>query len=235
MQTLADHARALGIELNDTQLAAFETYYRELVTWNARVNLTAITERDQVVVKHFLDSISVAPAIPRDASSLIDVGSGAGFPGAPLKIVLPDLRVTLLETTGKKVAFLNHLIAILNLRDTRAIQARAEDLARDDAHRERYDVVVARAVADLAVLVEYCLPFARVGGVFIAQKGIAVEDEIRHAARALKVLGGRVRAITPVPLPGLEPRHLIVVEKIARTPATFPRRAGLPARQPLTN
>ena len=235
MQILADYARAFGIELNAAQRAAFETYYRELVAWNARVNLTAITERDQVIVKHFLDSLSVARAIPRGTASLIDVGTGAGFPGVPLKILLPDVRVTLLEAVGKKVAFLDHLIATFNLRDTIALHARAEDLARDPTHREKYAGVVARAVADLAVLVEYCLPFARVGGVFIAQKGIAVEDEIRHAARALKVLGGRVRAITPVQLPGLEPRHLIVVEKIARTPATFPRRAGLPTRQPLTN
>ncbi|MBI5649175.1 MAG: 16S rRNA (guanine(527)-N(7))-methyltransferase RsmG [Chloroflexi bacterium] len=235
MQTLADYARAFEIALSDSQLAAFETYSRELVAWNARVNLTAIVERDQVIIKHFLDSLSVANALPRDATALIDVGTGAGFPGIPLKILLPDLRVTLLEAVGKKVAFLDHLIATLHLRDTVAIHARAEDLARDPAHREKYAVVVARAVAELTVLLEYALPFARVGGVFIAQKGIAVEDEIRHATRALKILGGRVRAIAPVQLPGLEPRHLIVIEKIARTPATFPRRAGLPARQPLTN
>ncbi len=166
---------------------------------------------------------------------LIDIGAGAGFPGLPLKIALPELHLTLLETTGKKVAFLRHIIAQLQLRDALAIQARAEDLGRDPAYREEYAVAVARAVANLATLLEYALPFVRQGGVFIAQKGVDVDDEIRQAQRALDVLGGRVRASVPVQLPGLEPRHLIVVEKIAATPAAYPRRAGVPARKPLTS
>ncbi len=235
MQPLADHARAFGIELSAAQLETFETYYLELVAWNARVNLTSIIEHDQVIVKHFLDSLSVARVLPDDANTLLDIGAGAGFPGLPLKIVLPHLRVTLLEAVGKKVAFLDHVIAQLNLRDIFAIHARAEDLARDLRHREQYDVVVARAVADLPILLEYAMPFARVGGVFIAQKGIAVEEEIARAARALKVLGGHVCEIAPVQLPGLEPRHLIVVAKTASTPETYPRRAGIPERKPLTN
>jgi 16S rRNA (guanine527-N7)-methyltransferase len=235
MQTLADYARVFGIELTAAQLETFETYYRELVAWNARVNLTSIIERDQVIVKHFLDSLTVARVLPADAKTLLDIGAGAGFPGLPLKIALPHLRVTLLEAVGKKVAFLDHAIAQMNLRDASAIHARAEDLARDLRHREKYDVVVARAVADLAVLLEYALPLARVGGVFIAQKGVAVEEEIARAVRALEVLGGRVRAIAPAQLPGLEPRHLIVVEKITLTPDAYPRRAGIPERKPLTN
>ena len=171
----------------------------------------------------------------KDAIHLIDIGTGAGFPGIPLKIALPDLRLTLLETTGKKVEFLKHMIEQLHLKDTIAIQARAEDLGRDPLHREQYDVAVARAVAKLATLAEYTLPFVRIGGVFIAQKGVDVDEEMRQAERALRVLGGRVRETVSVELPGLEPRHLIVVEKIAATPASFPRRAGIPERLPLTN
>lgn len=231
--TFADYARAFGIELSSAQLDAFEIYYRELVAWNARVNLTAITERDQVIVKHFLDSLSVARVLTPNVASLIDIGSGAGFPGLPLKIAFPSLRVTLLDSTGKKVEFLKHIIAALRMRDATALHARAEEFARDPSQREKYDAAVARAVAELATLLEYALPFVRVGGVFVAQKGVEVEEEVRRAARATKELGGRLREVTPVQLPGLEPRYLIVVEKIAATPAKYPRSAGAPKKKPI--
>lgn len=233
MEKLVTAARAFDVVLSPEQLAAFEIYLRELTDWNTRVNLTGIIDRDQVILKHFLDSLSVVPMLPADAVSLLDVGSGAGFPGVPLKIVRPGLRVTLLESVGKKVAFLNHLIATLNLTNTVAVQARAEDLARDVAHRDKYDVVVARAVANLPLLAEYALPFVRVGGVFIAQKGIAIDDEVKSATRAFRILGSEIQAIQSVQLPGLEPRHLIVVSKIKATTDTFPRRAGMPERKPL--
>jgi 16S rRNA (guanine527-N7)-methyltransferase len=233
MQTLADAARTFEIELAPTQLELFETYLHELTDWNTRINLTTIIERDQVIVKHFLDSLTVLRAFPSDTMTVLDVGSGAGFPGVPISIARPNLRVTLLETTGKKVEFLKHLIATLKLEHTTAIHARAEDLGHDATHRGRYGVVVARAVANLPVLAEYTLPFVRVGGVFIAQKGVEVQDEVKGAERAIKLLGGQVREITPVQLPGLEPRHLIVVEKISKTPDTYPRRAGMPERKPL--
>lgn len=235
MQELADSARTFGLELSPFQLNAFEVYWRELSEWNERVNLTAIVDREQVVVKHFLDSLSIAPLL-RDAGaspSLVDIGSGAGLPGLALKIALPQLRVTLIDATRKKVDFLRHMIAELDLQNISAIQARAEDLAHDPAHRERYDFAVARAVADLAVLLEYALPFVHTGGVLIAQKGVQVEDEIRRAGPALQALGGQVRARVPVQLPGLEPRHLIVVDKLASTPRTYPRRAGIPERKPI--
>ncbi|MDE3088576.1 MAG: 16S rRNA (guanine(527)-N(7))-methyltransferase RsmG [Chloroflexota bacterium] len=230
---LADHARAFGIELSPAQIDAFELYFGELVTWNSRFNLTTITERDEVVVKHFLDSLSVAPGLPPNAVSLIDIGSGAGFPGLPLKIVFPALRVTLIDSTGKKVEFLKHIIAALNLCDATALHARAEELAHDAAHREQYDAAVARAVADLATLLEYALPFVRVGGLFIAQKGVDVDGEVRRAARAMRELGGRLREVAPVRLPGLEPRHLIIVDKIAATPRKYPRGAGAPRKKPI--
>jgi len=215
--SLDEGARAFGITLTPAQTDAFEAYYRELVAWNARVNLTAITARDDVIVKHFLDSLSVAPILQRiviaseakqspnreaetlapHASAgvasrkplamttrLIDIGAGAGLPGIPLKIVLPHLRLTLLEATRKKIEFLKHIITQLNLPDAVAVHARAEDLARDAAHRAQYDAAVARAVASLATLLEYALPFVRQGGVFIAQKGVEVDDEIRAATRA---------------------------------------------------
>ncbi len=251
MISLDDAAREFGIDLTSEQLNTFDIYYRELVAWNARMNLTAITEHDQVVVKHFLDSLSVVPVFARviasshdpstpslpdsaqDAPRLIDIGTGAGFPGIPLKIVMPKLQLTLLETTGKKVEFLKHVISELQLDNAVAIQARAEDLGHDANHREQYDVAVARAVANMATLSEYALPFVRKGGVFIAQKGVDVEEELKQAGRALQVLGGRVREIVPVQLPGLEPRHIIVIDKIAATPETYPRRAGTPERKPL--
>lgn len=237
MISLADSARELGWTLTANQIEAFDLYYRELVDWNTRINLTTIVERDQVNVKHFLDSLSIAPILRSLPSTirLIDIGTGAGFPGIPLKIALPDLRLTLVETTGKKVEFLKDVIAQLQLRDAMAIQARAEDLAHTLDHREQYDVAVARAVANLATLVEYALPFVRAGGLFIAQKGVDVTDEIKQASRALKELGGRVRKITPVQLPGLEQRHLVIIDKVGATPDKYPRRAGIPARKPLTN
>jgi len=230
---LGDGACQFGIDLTAAQQAAFELYYRELSDWNARINLTSITGRDEVLVKHFLDSLSAAPIIA-SARHLIDVGSGAGLPGIPLKIVFPDLHLTLLETTGKKVDFLKHAITQLEFENAQAIQSRAEDLGHDAAHRERYDVAVARAVATLSTLAEYALPFVRVGGMFIAYKGVDVAVELQSAARAIQKLGGRAREIIPVQLPGLEPRHLIVVEKISATPEKFPRRAPLPKQKPLT-
>jgi len=231
--TLVEHAREFGIELSPMQLDAFETYYRELVAWNARFNLTTITERNQVIVKHFLDSLSSAPLLRPNVASLIDIGSGAGFPGVPLKIALPSLRVTLLDPTGKKVEFLKHVIAALDLRGATALHARAEELAHDPAHREKYDAAVARAVADLATLLEYALPFVRIGGVCVAYKGVEVEEEVRRAARATIGLGGRLSEVMPVQLPGLERRHLIVVEKIAATPGKYPRAAGAPKKKPI--
>ena len=228
----SDHARNFGVQLTPEQMHAFQTFSRDLIAANERVNLTAITDPDAITLKHFLDALSLAPLV-RTAQTLIDIGSGAGFPGIPIKIALPHLRVTLLEATGKKVSFLKQIISTLELENISAVQSRAEDLGRDPKHRERYEVAVARAVADLATLSEYALPFVRVGGIFIAQKGKDVDQEVQRSANALKILGGRLREIVPVQLPELEQRYLIVIEKIATTSDKFPRRAGLPERKPL--
>lgn len=232
-ERLESEARRLGIELAPLQLSQFDEYVRALLDWNSRMNLTGITEPDQILVKHLLDSLSVAPLLRPPHAALIDIGSGAGFPGLALKIALPALEVTCLEATGKKVQFLKYVITSLHLQNTEAVQGRAEDLGRDLNYREHFDYAVARAVADLATLVEYAMPFMRVGGTFVAQKGVGVEKEVGNAARAIRLLGGELREVAPVDLPGLERRHLIVIAKVGPTPDTYPRRAGIPERKPL--
>ncbi len=233
---LQSGARQYHLELSAGQLAAFEIYARELLDWNQRINLTRITEPQEIITKHFLDSLSVALALadlPANLS-LIDVGAGAGFPGLPLKIALPHLRLTLLEATGKKTKFLEHVIELLHLSDTRVVTARAEEAGRDPAHRQRYDVAVARAVAALPVLAEYTLPLVKPGGRVIAQKGQSPAEEARAAANALGILGGRLQQILPVAVAGLdEQRHLLVIQKTKTTPPQYPRRPGLPAKKPI--
>jgi 16S rRNA (guanine527-N7)-methyltransferase len=241
MKQLIRGAQALGLRLDDGQVAAFQTYYEELVAWNQKFNLTAITDYEGVQTRHFLDSLSVLAVpgvqemIARPGAQAIDVGSGAGFPGIPLKLACPGLRLTLLEATGKKVTFLEHLVAHLGLAGVTAVKARAEELAREPAHRESYDLVIVRAVADVAVLAEYTLPFCRPGGLVVAHKGQAGEAEARAAAGAIETLGGALRAVFPLALPGLPEGHtLVVVEKVSPTPQAYPRRPGVPARRPLT-
>lgn len=235
-QALYYGARQFDLTLTKAQLDAFERYRQELIAWNERVNLTGIVDPEEIVVKHFLDSLSVYLAV-RDLPStlsLIDVGSGAGFPGLPLKIALPDIRLTLLEATGKKTAFLQHIVATLDLTKVMVLTARAEEAGRQPEHRERYDVAVARAVTTLPVLAEYTLPLAKVGGRVVVQKGQHPADEIKQAANALGILGGKVGQILPVTVPGLTAeRHLVVIQKNRSTPKQYPRRPGLPAKKPI--
>jgi 16S rRNA (guanine527-N7)-methyltransferase len=240
MQRLADGARALNLRLTAEQQAAFQLYYEELVAWNRKFNLTAITEYEQVQIRHFLDSLScllageVRQALSHAGARLIDVGSGAGFPGIPLKLVCPSARLTLLEATGKKVTFLEHMIGRLGLGGVTAIHARAEELAHDPAHREGYDLALARAVAELPVVAEYTLPFCKVGGWVVAQKGEAGAAEAWSAEKAIGLLGGELRRVVPVELPGLpEERSLVVLAKVSPTPASYPRRPGMPGKRPL--
>jgi 16S rRNA (guanine527-N7)-methyltransferase len=238
MSLLLESARLMGLQLNEEHLGVFEIYYRELVAWNKKVNLTAITDYDQVQIKHFLDSLTCLLAVRSPKSEIpgraIDIGAGAGFPGLPLKIVCSGLQLTLLEATGKKVGFLEHIVSRLGLAGVEVIKGRAEELGRDAARREGYDLALARAVAELPVLVEYALPFCRLGGLFVAQKGPEGDAEAKAAEEAMAALGGVLRRIVHLELPHLaEPRSLVVIEKIAPTPEKYPRRPGIPSKRPL--
>jgi 16S rRNA (guanine527-N7)-methyltransferase len=237
MSLLYQYALGMGVDLAPAQQAQFEAYYRLLSDWNTRFNLTAITDYTEVQLKHFVDSLTAAPllsAVSGTRGKLIDVGAGAGFPGVPLAIAFPDLRVTLLEATGKKVRFLDELVRELGLENAIAVHARAEEYAHQPDQRACYDFAVARAVAPLRTLVEYTLPFVRRGGLLIAYKAIDAEAESREAARAIQQLGGRLRELKPVKIGDLaDVRHLVVVEKVAATPDLYPRAGGLPKHKPL--
>ena len=234
MDLLLAEARRRALPLRPDHLPPLEAYYRELAAWNEKFNLTAMTGYDDVQIKHFLDSLMCLRVVHCAAASVIDVGTGAGFPGIPLKIVCPSLRLTLLESVRKKAEFLKHVAGMLALDNVKVVWGRAEDVGRDPAHRAKYDYALARAVADLPVLTEYALPFCKVGGTFLAQKGANIADELGRAQRAMDTLGGRLRDVVAYDLPGLDqPRHLVVVAKVAPTPKAYPRRAGLPTKQPL--
>ena len=236
MKELAQHAqRLLGLHLTTSQLEALANYERELSDWNARYNLTAIRDLQEIRVKHFLDSLTCLLAF-RDTpvERLIDVGTGAGFPGLPLKIIYPRMHLTLLESVGKKAAFCRHIVNALGMTGVEIIQERAEALGQIPAHREKYDWAVARAVAILPVLAEYLLPLVRVGGGMLALKGESGPAEAHSAEHALRVLGGHLRQLIPVTLPGVvEDRYLVVIDKIAATPKGYPRRIGVPTKKPL--
>ena len=232
-ELLRPTAATWGLRLGEAQLDLLRRYALELLRWNQQVNLTRITDPRDIVIRHFLDSLACAQAFDRPPVSLLDVGTGAGLPGIPLKIVWPEAEVTLSDSIGKKTAFLEHVVGVLGLQNVRVVTARAEALGRDRSHREAYEGVVARAVASLAVLSEYCLPLCRVGGRFVAPKGGAGAEEATEAQRAIGQLGGKLGDIIPVTLPGVEPRTLVIVEKLRPTPTQFPRAAGIPSKRPL--
>jgi len=238
LDLLETGAKEWGLALSPQELEAFQLYYEQLLIWNEKINLTSITRSEEVQVKHFLDSLSclqVLDPLSPDARC-IDIGAGAGFPGLPLKIVRPFMRLTLMEGTGKKARFLEHVVRELELSHVEVVTGRAEDLGQRPDYREVFDVALARAVAGMSVLAEYALPLVKVGGIFIAQKGRDVQDEVDAAGRALEVLGGRLLEIRPVWLPGVETaRHLVVVRKVSPTPAKYPRRPGIPAKRPLSD
>ena len=236
MEELVHAARQLfGIHLTGRQVVALMTFERELLGWNEKFNLTAIRDVDGIRTKHFLDSFSCVLAWKETPPRrLIDIGTGAGFPGIPLKILYPSMRLTLVESVGKKANFCRHMLATLKLEGTEVITARAEDVGQMLAHREAYDWAVARAVANLPVLAEYLLPLVQVGGAVLAQKGSSGPAETHKAEKALKILGGQTRQLLPVTLPGVtDERFLVVVDKVAATPPQYPRKPGIPARQPL--
>jgi len=222
------YAHALGVGLDDRQLAQFQEYLALLREWNRRFNLTALTEPRAIVFKHFLDSLTLTRVVDWERQrSLIDVGSGAGFPGVPLAIAFPHLEVLLLDSQAKRVRFCARVAAALGLERVQTLHARAEEAAHDPRWRERFDVAAARAVAELPILVEWCLPFVRVGGVFVAMKGPKVDPEVAAAQRAIERLGGGSPRIDRFPLPGTDvERALVVVPKCGSTPPAYPRRGG---------
>lgn len=238
--------KELHIELSDNQVDQFITYYELLTEWNSFMNLTAITDFDEVCKKHFIDSISLikakedifynlGKALEKDAITIIDVGTGAGFPGIPLKIVFPNLEVILLDSLNKRVKFLNEVISKLQLKGITAVHGRAEDFARKEDYRNNFDLALSRAVANMSTLSEYCIPFVKTEGLFIPYKSEKITEELANANKALSILGGVITKQIEYTLPESNYyRNLVIIQKKKDTPKKYPRKAGLPAKEPLT-
>lgn len=237
-KTLYDRAKDLGIVLTGRQLAQFEKYYELLIEKNKVMNLTAITEPYDVIEKHFIDSLSIVKAISLEQMgqihTVLDLGTGAGFPGIPLKIVFPHLRVLLLDSLNKRIRFLNEVIEELELEQIEGIHGRAEDIAKKEEYREQYDLCVSRAVANLSTLAEYCLPFVHIGGLFVAYKGEKVDEEMQGVTKAFEALGACMERVEEFRLPNTDmERKMVLVRKERKTPKKYPRKAGLPSKEPL--
>jgi 16S rRNA (guanine527-N7)-methyltransferase len=247
MNLLRQGCRQVGIPLSHYQVDQFEDYFHELVTWNQKMNLTAITDYDDVQVKHFLDSLAALPLIAEEVGDpdpgsfitsrtlhTVDVGTGAGFPGVPLRIIAPQLKLTLIDGTGKKIQFLNNLKETLGLTQVEVIQGRAEELGRDTAFRGQFDLVTARAVAPLNTLVEYLLPLTRRKGLVVIYKGSSAAQEFIDARQAIETLGGETVRFAPVQVPFMtEQRHILLIKKVRLTPNLYPRSRGMARKQPL--
>ena len=239
MEQLKSYAEELNISIDETSLSAFSTYYEMLVETNKVMNLTAITEKDEVILKHYIDSIlplseKKIADIFSSSKTMIDIGTGAGFPGIPLKLAAPNLSVTLLDSLNKRVGFLNSVIKELGLKEISAIHARAEEGARNASYRDHFDIAVSRAVAALPVLAEYCLPFVRVGGYFISYKSGEIEEEVNSAKKAIATLGGKIEAVIPAGLPDSDiARSFVLIKKVKPTPKQFPRKPGTAKKTPL--
>ena len=239
MKKLIEGAGKLGIEFSTRQVKQFELYYQELIEWNRKINLTAITDYSSVQVKHFLDSLTITLALPegeveRPDFNIIDIGTGAGFPGLPLKILFPQPRLVLIEPTTKKTAFLHHIIHKLELENVEVLNSRAEEAAHLPPYREQFSLVLSRAVALLPTLVELTLPFCRIGGRFVAQKKGELDREINGAEKAISALGGKLDQIKKIELGEFDDvRYLVIIDKIFPTPNKYPRRPGIPRRRPI--
>ena len=234
-QIFENKLNELGIALTDKQKQQFDKFYELLVEWNKVMNLTGITEYEEVNEKHFVDSLSIVKALDmKSVKSVIDVGTGAGFPGIPLKIAFPHLKVVLLDSLNKRINFLNTVIAELGLTDIKTIHGRAEDYAKQTEYREKFDLCVSRAVANLSTLSEYCLPYVSADGLFVPYKSGEIDEELENSKKAVKILGGKIENVVKFQLPGTEiARSFVKIRKISNTNKKYPRKAGLPAKEPL--
>ncbi|HJC09375.1 MAG TPA: 16S rRNA (guanine(527)-N(7))-methyltransferase RsmG [Candidatus Blautia merdigallinarum] len=234
-QILNEGCRQMGISLTEEQTEQFMLYYEKLIEVNRVMNLTAITEFEDVMRKHFLDSLTLVKAADiKNVKRVLDLGTGAGFPGIPLKIAFPDTEFVLLDSLNKRVKFLHNIIELCRLKKIQAVHGRAEELAGKKEYRESFDLCVSRAVANLSSLSEYCLPYVEKGGLFVSYKSGNIQEELEAAGYAIQILGGRIKDTVKFKLPGSDmDRSLVVIEKIRETPARYPRRAGIPSREPL--
>ena len=234
MEELRKVLSSWNISISEEKLDLFNHYYEELILWNSRINLTSITDKDDVILKHFADSIALLKYMDLSCRTILDVGTGAGFPGIPLCIMCEDCDITLMDSLNKRVSFLNHIIDDLGLSNIRAVHGRAEDLGHDPNYRERFDVVTSRAVANLCTLSEYSLPFVKINGMFVSYKSGNVSDEISEASESFRVLGGTLSETVSFVLPHSDiTRTFVFIKKVNNTPDRFPRKAGLPSKKPI--
>lgn len=234
-ETFISDIKSLGLDLSDHQINQFLLYFEKLISWNEKINLTAITEYDEVMKKHFIDSLSACSYFHfSEKETLIDVGTGAGFPGIPLKIAFPNLKVTLLDSLNKRIRFLDEVISDLELSNIWSVHGRAEDMGHNKDYRSKFDVVVSRAVANISTLSEYCLPFCKKGGSFISYKSDKLIEELKIGSHAIELLGGKIKQQEEFYLPDSDQhRVILVIEKKKETPNRYPRKAGLPSKEPL--
>ena len=235
-QIFESKLKELGITLNNTQKQQFVKFYELLIEWNQVMNLTGITEYEEVNEKHFIDSLSIVKAVDMDSvATVIDIGTGAGFPGIPLKIAFPHLKMVLLDSLNKRVQFLNTVIDTLELTDIETIHGRAEDFAKQTQYREQFDLCVSRAVANLATLSEYCIPYVKQEGMFIPYKSGEIEEELQNSKKAVHVLGGKIEDVIKFQLPGTKiGRSFVKIRKVQNTAKKYPRKAGLPGKEPIS-
>lgn len=232
---LFDSSKELGINLNENQIKQFMMYKNLLLEWNEKINLTAITEDRDIIQKHFVDCVSIASKIDiPSGATVIDVGTGAGFPGIPVKIAFPDIEITLLDSLNKRINFLQEVVSSLGLENVNCVHSRAEDGGQNGEYREQYDMCISRAVANLAVLSEYCLPFVKVGGTFVSLKGPDVKEELEESKKALEKLGGEVIGVEKIDIPKSDITHsLVIIKKVRQTPKAYPRKAGKVTKNPI--
>lgn len=231
-EELVKSAKKIDVDITEEQAQKLYKYMTILIDWNKKINLTAITQEKDIIYKHFIDSISINKYI-KNKTDIIDIGTGAGFPGIPLKILNSKNSFTLVDSLGKRINFLQNVKKDLNLNNINLIHSRVEDLAQIDAYREKFDIVASRAVANLRVLVEYMLPLVKEDGICICMKGPNIEEEIKDAKNAMNILGGKIEKIDFMELPGEMQRNIVIIRKIKNTPNMYPRKAGIPVKQPL--